>query len=128
VISNVFLVALGGMMGAVLRYGVSVGSGRLFGAGFPWGTLVANVSGSLLIGTILVFAGEDIVSVGGRMFLAVGLLGSYTTFSTFSYESLQLIIDGSYGAALANALGQLVAALVAVYLGTVIGRALLGGF
>ncbi len=99
--------------------------GRL-GPDFPWGTFIVNVSGSLLIGVVLGLVDRGALSGEARLFLAVGILGGYTTFSTFSYETLQLIEQGNLGATLLNALGQVAAGLVAVYVGVVISRAIGG--
>ena len=96
---------------------------KLFRSGFPWGTFIVNVSGSFLIGVVLSFVGGGLLPAGARPFLAVGVLGGYTTFSTYTHETLQLIQDGELGAAAFNTLGQVVAGLIAVYL-VVLSRAL----
>ncbi len=123
---NVLLVALGGAIGSAARYLVGVFIGNYFGPYFPWGTFIVNVSGSFLIGVILSFVGGGLLPAGARPFIAIGILGGYTTFSTYSHETLQLIQDGEFGAVALNALGQVVIGLVAVYLGVVLGRALGG--
>jgi CrcB protein len=97
------------------------------GAGFPWGTFFVNVTGSFLIGIILVLVEGGELPPGARLFLAVGVLGGYTTFSSFSYETLQLLGGGgNLGPVLLNTLGQLLTGLLAVYLGVIVGR-VLGG-
>ena len=123
---NVLLVALGGAIGSAARYLVGAFVANRFGPDFPWGTFIVNVSGSFFIGVILSFVGGGQLPAGARPFLAVGIMGGYTTFSTYSHETLQLIQGGEFGAATFNTLGQVVAGLVAVYLGVVLGRALGG--
>src|SRR3954470_18137964 len=123
---NVLLVALGGAIGSAARYLVGAFIANRFGPDFPWGTFIVNVSGSFLIGVILSFVGGGQLPAGARPFLAVGIMGGYTTFSTYNHETLQLIQDGEFGAATFNTLGQAVAGLIAVYLGVVLGRAVGG--
>jgi fluoride exporter len=71
----------------------------------PWGTFIVNVSGSFIIGVVLSFVGGGLLSAGARPFIAVGVLRGYTTFSTYTHETLQLIQDGELGAAAFNTLG-----------------------
>ena len=124
---NVLLVAAGGAIGAAARYVAGLWIVARLGAGFPWGTFFVNVTGSFLIGIILVLVQGGALPAGARLFLAVGVLGGYTTFSSFSYETLQLLSGGgSLGPVLFNAFGQLLVGLLAVYLGVVCGRALEG--
>jgi fluoride exporter len=88
-------VALGGAIGSVARYLVSIGSGRLFGLNFPWGTPIINVTGSFLIGLFVgLFATKWDLSPAMRIFLTVGICGGYTTFSTFSLDAYYLIERG----------------------------------
>ena len=123
---SLLYVALGGAIGASARYLVSGWMGAWFGPDFPWGTFFANVSGSFLIGVVLVLVEGGSLPAGARPFLAVGILGGYTTFSSFSYESLGLLTDTGVFLTLLNTLGQLALGLVFVYLGVVVGR-LVGG-
>ena len=123
---NVLFVALGGAIGSAARYLVGALIANRFGPDFPWGTFVVNVSGSFLIGVILSFVGGGQLPAGARPFLAVGIMGGYTTFSTYNHETLQLLQGGEFGAATFNTLGQVVAGLFGVYLGVVLGRALGG--
>jgi fluoride exporter len=123
---NVLLVAFGGAIGSVARYLAGAFIANRFGPDFPWGTFIVNVSGSFLIGVILSFVGGGLLPAGARPFLAVGVMGGYTTFSTYSHETLQLMQGGEFGAAMLNALGQVITGLIAVYLGVVLGRALGG--
>ena len=124
---NVLLVAAGGAIGAAARYLAGLWIVARLGAGFPWGNFFVNATGSFLIGIILVLVQGGALPAGARLFLAVGVLGGYTTFSSFSYETLQLLSGGgSLGPVLFNAFGQLLVGLLAVYLGVVCGRALGG--
>ena len=119
-------VALGGAIGASARYLVNGWLGAWLGPDFPWGTFFSNVSGSFLIGVVLVLVEGGALPAGARPLLAVGVLGGYTTFSSFSYESLNLLTDTGVLLMLLNTLGQLALGLVFVYLGVVTGR-LIGG-
>jgi CrcB protein len=118
-------IAGGGAAGAVARYWVS---GRVYawlGTGFPWGTLAVNVAGSFLIGVLAILLIERLpYSAEWRSLLIVGFLGAFTTFSTFSLETLALIEQADYAKALANAVLSVVACLAATWLGVVAGRAL----
>jgi fluoride exporter len=91
----VIAVAAGGALGSVARYLVGVGSGKLFGTDFPWGTLIINVTGSFLIGAFVgLLAVKWELSQAMRIFLTVGICGGYTTFSTFSLDTYYLIERG----------------------------------
>lgn len=84
--------AAGGALGSVARYLVGIGSGKLFGTDFPWGTLIINVTGSFLIGTFVgLFAAKWDLTQSMRIFLTIGVCGGYTTFSTFSLDAYYLI-------------------------------------
>lgn len=123
---NVLLVAIGAAVGGVARYLIGGWLASLLGANFPWGTVFVNVTGSFVIGVVLVLVQGGALPAGARPFVAVGILGGYTTFSTYSYETLKLITDGNYGVAVINVFVQLVLGLIGVYLGVVLGR-LIGG-
>ena len=119
------LIAAGGACGAVLRFGISSSVAAVFGPGFPFGTLVVNVLGSLLISILYVFLTERVMGGAGmRALLVVGLLGAFTTFSTFSIETLQLIENGEAARALANVFANVVLCLAACWLGLIIVREL----
>lgn len=83
------MVALGGALGSVVRYGVGLGAARLFGLGFPWGTLIVNLLGGLAMG--LLAARFPAAEAQQRLLLGVGVLGGFTTFSTFSLETVRLL-------------------------------------
>jgi len=107
-----------------LRYVVANVSGRLFGTGFPVGTFIINISGSLFLGWFLtIIRDRMIVSDTVRLAVAVGFVGAYTTFSTFVYESNSLLEDGSGIKAMVNMLGSLLVGVVAVRLGIALARA-----
>jgi fluoride exporter len=115
-------VAGGGALGAVARLFVATVCGRLFGAGFPIGTFVINISGSLFLGWFLTVAGNRLViSNTARLAIAVGFVGAYTTFSTFMYESNSLWEGGSEIRAGLNLLGSLAVGLLAVRMGIWLG-------
>lgn len=120
-------VAIGGALGSMARYACSGLAARWIGAAFPWGTLFVNVAGSLAIGVLAALAthGErPLVGTDARAFLMVGVLGGFTTFSSFSLETLTLARGGQLAAAGANVAVSLVACLVAVAIGFAAGSAL----
>ncbi len=116
--------AAGGALGAVFRFLVSTWFGTRFGPGFPWGTFVVNVSGAFLVGVVLQLAAtRPGFSPYLRVFLATGILGGYTTFSAFAYETYGLGTAGLTTQSLAYAAGSVVAGLGAVYAGVTLVRA-----
>jgi CrcB protein len=110
-------IAAGGAIGAVGRYGLAGWIQDRTGFLFPWGTFVVNVVGSLLIGAALRYLEAVPVSAETRALVTVGLLGAFTTFSTFSYETVGLLEEGALAKAAAYSLGSLVLGVVAVYVG-----------
>jgi len=113
-------VALGGALGSVARYGCSGLAARLLGVAFPYGTLFVNVVGSYTIGvlgTLALTGGRALATTDARAFLIVGILGGFTTFSSFSLETLNLARAGNLGGAATNIALSLVLCLVAVWLG-----------
>jgi len=124
---NVLLVAAGGGIGAVLRYLIGIFLAVRLGPDFPWGTFFVNVTGSFLIGIVLALVEDGILSPEARLFLAVGILGGYTTFSTYSYEAVQLMANGEELKTLMYIFGQVFACFLGAYLGLIGGRSLLGG-
>jgi fluoride exporter len=121
---TVLAVALAGALGALARWGIGAWFGHRWPT-FPWGTMVINVSGSFILGVLFAALVEhDIGSTTLRVALLTGLMGAYTTFSTFSLETFRLFEDGSVGPALANVALSVVLGLLAVWLGVATGRAI----
>jgi CrcB protein len=115
-----FWIAAGSALGGIARFWCSGVIARAFGETFPWGTLIVNVSGSLLIGIIAALTGPDgRVFLGSttRLALMAGFCGGYTTFSSFSLQTLSLVQDGEWWLAGANIALSVVACLVAVWAG-----------
>jgi len=110
------LVMLGGAIGAALRYGLGAWVQGLWGPGFPWSTFLINITGSFLIGLVLRLSLEGAMSPEWRLFLAVGLLGGYTTFSTFSWETLTLVQQGEWLKAFLYVAGSVVLGFTLVLL------------
>jgi CrcB protein len=121
---NILLIGTGGFIGAIARYGVIVGIGKLTSPSFPWSVLTANVAGSLLIG-ILAGIGESrhLFSTEARLFLFIGVLGSFTTFSSITNDTMVLIRTSNYAGALANIALSLVLGLTAVTIGYALAKA-----
>ena len=120
-------IALGGAIGSVGRYAVSGAVARATHEVFPWGTLVANVSGCFVIGLFAMLTGPDgriLVPPDFRQFFMVGICGGYTTFSSFSLQTLALARDGDMTRAGANVVVSLLLCLLGVWLGSVAGAAL----
>ncbi len=118
-------IALGGAVGAVLRYLVATTVQRVAGPAFPLGTLTVNVVGSLLMGMLFVLLVERaVVGPEWRAAVLVGVLGAFTTFSTFSMETFNLMGEGRMLAAAVNMVASVAACLAAVWLGVALGRQL----
>jgi len=124
--NQIISIALGGAVGAILRFFVSTGVYHWFGRGFPYGTLAVNVIGSLLIGlmTEALILQRLAISMEYRAAILVGLFGSFTTFSTFSLDTLNLIEQGQILKAGLNVFVSVLACLLAVWLGLSLGRLL----
>lgn len=119
---NLLLVAVGGALGAGGRYLLGGWLHSQLGTGFPWGTFTVNVLGSLVIGIVFGLVRQEALSHEASLFLTVGVLGGFTTFSAFSYETVPLLEAGSTEASLLNVLGQLAASVFAVYAGFALSR------
>lgn len=119
------VVFLGGGVGSALRYWLSGSVYRFIRPTFPYGTLVVNVGGCFLIGFLMaIFEERFVVQPLLRLFLTIGILGGFTTFSTFSFETIELLREGSTAGGLYNILFSLVGCLTATFLGNVLGRLL----
>lgn len=114
---NVLLVALGGSIGAVVRYLISIFMIQVFGSSFPFGTLLVNVIGSFFMGVIYALGQMSHISPEFKALIGVGLLGALTTFSTFSNETLLLLQEGDWLKAILNVVLNLSLCLFVVYLG-----------
>jgi len=125
-VNDLLAIAIGAAAGALGRYGISTWATARFGASFPVGTLLINLLGSLLIGAVIaLFTTRLSVSWPWRPLLVTGLLGGFTTFSSYSYESYQLLLRGDWLLAAVNALGSVALGLVAVALGAWLAQRLL---
>ena len=125
--NELMAIALGGALGAVARYLVGETVTTQVGSVFPWGIFVVNVVGCFLIGMLFVLLAEQHQGAGiWRSLLMVGFLGAFTTFSTFSLQTLALIETGRWLTALAYSLASLLSCLVAVAFGVWITRQLSG--
>lgn len=117
------MIALGAAAGANLRYVLSLWAARQWGVAFPYGTLLINVSGSFAIGVVMVLLTTRFITGDSwRLLLVTGLLGGFTTFSTFSYETYMLLVSGSWLAAGLNILASVGLGLVGLFLGTGLAR------
>jgi CrcB protein len=122
-VSQLVYIAAGGATGALMRYWMSNGIYALLGRGFPYGTLTVNVVGSLLMGFCYVFMIERMdVSVEWRAALMIGLLGAFTTFSTFSIETLNLLESGEQMKAALNILLSVTLCILGCWIGMIVGR------
>jgi fluoride exporter len=130
VLAKIVLVALGSALGGLTRWGVAVGSARLFGTAFPWGTFIINLSGCLFLGWFMTILSNRFPAGGLgwlgpddlRLMVAVGFTGAYTTFSTFEYESHGLLRDGDGLAGMTYLFASVFLGLLAVRLGIMLAR------
>lgn len=121
--TNILAIAAGGAFGALMRYWVSVSAARWLGVGFPYGTLLCNVLGSFLMGISFVLLIDRLdVPIAARALITVGALGAFTTFSTFSIETLNLVEDGEVLKAVSNVGASVVLCLAGCWAGVVLGR------
>jgi len=118
-----FAIAMGGALGATARFAMSHHVYQWFGRDFAWGTLSVNILGSFFMGLIAVLFVDKLgVSAEWRAFIMVGFLGAFTTFSTFSYETMQYIEVGEINKAFLNIAVSITTCLVAVWLGMLAAR------
>jgi CrcB protein len=128
---NYLVIGLGGALGSMLRFGIGsfIDSSMSKGTGpiFPWGTIIVNITGCFIIGfifTITTAEGRWMVSPLTRNFITIGILGGYTTFSSFSWQTLSLAQSGQWGSAAANVLLSVVLCLIGVWLGAVLANSM----
>ena len=121
------MICLGGAIGTGLRYVTSGVAARWLGADFPYGTLIVNIVGSFLIGFIQQIGTTTLViPETTRLFLTVGIMGGLTTYSSFSYETVQLVAAGAWGQAWTNVLATTALCLAMCFLGIAVGRLVVG--
>jgi CrcB protein len=126
-VASYFWIAIGSALGGMARYWCSGIAARLIGETFPWGTIIVNVVGCFIIGFFATLTGPDgrvFASTLTRQFVMIGILGGYTTFSSFSLQTLNLVQDGEWWLAGANIAISVIACLVAVWLGFVLAASI----
>jgi CrcB protein len=120
---NLFIIGIGAFLGANARYLLGTWAAQKWGAAFPYGTLLINVSGSLVLGVFLAATtGRLAIDPRWRLFFAIGFLGAYTTFSTYTYESLQLLLNGNWPLGLLDIVGSNLLGLAGATAGIWLGR------
>jgi len=125
-LKTIILVGSGGFIGSVMRYLVQYYMEKSMMSTFPWGTLIANIAGSFIIGAVFALADKgNLLNAEWRMFLTVGICGGFTTFSAFSYNNFSMLEEQLYGSLLLNIAGSIVFGIFAVYLGIVFIRLLI---
>ena len=123
---TILIVGAGGFIGSVMRYLVQLFVEKGVSSTFPWGTFIANITGSFIIGIVFALAQKgNLLSAEWRLFLAVGICGGFTTFSSFAYNNLTMLKEQAYGQFIWNVGGSLILGLLAVYLGMVLVQAIL---
>lgn len=116
-------VALGGALGAVCRYLAGNVVSKTLGSALPWGTFAINIVGCFCMGLLMtVIVERELLGAGWRLFLCVGLLGGFTTFSSFGYETLMLLAEGNVAAAAGYACGSVLLGLMAAGAGVLLAR------
>ncbi|HII4499643.1 TPA: fluoride efflux transporter CrcB [Clostridium perfringens] len=119
------IVGLGGFLGASLRYIISIFAAKNFGGTFPYGTLIANILGALLIGFIMEFSMDSVlISSNMKLFLTTGIMGGFTTFSTFSYETVSMLTSGNITLGIENITLNLGCSLLFVVIGQKLAKIL----
>jgi len=125
---QIIFLAVAGALGALSRYALGGLVQKAVSAGFPYGTLVVNIVGCFVIGYVMQLAlSTNIISSSFRVVITIGFLGAFTTFSTFSYETVKLIEDAAYLSAILNVASNVGVGLLATFLGLLLGRITLGG-
>jgi fluoride exporter len=127
-VSRFLWICAGGAFGTGARYLLSGWALAALGAGFPYGTLAVNIIGSFFVGLIMqVGLATPLLSPTLRMALTTGVMGGFTTYSTFNYETIRYVQDGAWRLAVGNVAITLIACLAAGFAGIALGRALFGG-
>ena len=122
-VQTVLLLSLGALLGANLRYWLGLWVGQRWGTQFPTGTLLINLTGSFILAFFMTLISERLlVDPRWRIFFAIGFLGSYTTFSTYTYESITLLMAGNWSWGLLNLFGSAVLGALLAILGILLGR------
>jgi fluoride exporter len=122
-LSVILLISIGAVLGANLRYFVSGWIAERFGTHFPYGTLVINLTGSLILGFFLTIITEKfLLDPQWRIFFVIGVLGSYTTFSTYTFESVALFMAGNWLSGMFNLIGSSLLGGLATIIGVILGR------
>jgi CrcB protein len=117
------IIAVGAVLGALLRYWLGDWTAQRFGTAFPYGNLIINLTGSFILGLFMALVTDRfLVPPQWRLFIAIGFLGSYTTFSSYAYESLNLIMTGQGTLGLLNLFGSSFLGGLAVFAGILLGR------
>lgn len=119
---TLLLIGIGGFIGANLRYVVSTWAAQRFGVGFPWGTMIINFSGSLLLAVFVAWlTAHTTIDPRVRLFTAVGFFGAYTTYSTFAVESITLLQTGNWIGAFSNVFGTNLVCILGALVGFALG-------
>lgn len=122
-----FLIAAGGALGTVARYGAALWAARVLGSTFPFGTLLVNIAGSFFIAFIMhMAAATELLSPNARLMLTTGVMGGFTTYSTFNYETTEYLREGAWMMAAANACATVIGCLAAGLAGLAVARLLFG--
>ncbi len=120
-----FFIGLGGCIGSISRYSLSGYMYRIFGDGFPYGTLDVNIVGCFIIGVLMsMFEERFVVQPNLRLFLTIGILGGFTTFSSFSFETVELVKAGNFLSAGINASASVFGCFIATWIGSILGKIL----
>lgn len=120
---TILLVGSGGFIGSVMRYLVQYYIEKSLSSTFPWGTFIANIAGSFIIGMVFALAEKgNLMSAEWRIFLAVGICGGFTTFSAFAYNNFTMLNERAWGSLFLNVGGNLFLGILAVYAGIILIR------
>lgn len=122
---NIVLISLAAIIGAILRYGVALGVARLMPSTFPFGTLVVNLSACFILGFFLIWSSERVLlDPRWRIFIAIGFCGTYSTYSSYAFETFALFEKGQWLAVGANVVGTNVLCFIAIALGAALARSI----